>query len=217
MTLSRLSIVSLFAVALPALMASSAMAKEIGSVIAVKPSVTGTASGMLSVGSVLHEDEVIQSASSGSADLLLRDNTRLRVGPGSTLKLDQFVYAGGQKASSVVLGLTKGTFRFVTGASAKKAYQIETPLASIGVRGTILNIGVSGRAVAVTLREGAADICLRRGINTGRCVAMNRIGQTLVVHANGTVTAGTGVNPANGVGGNYFVRPVTPRPVRRPR
>ena len=201
MQICRLPILSFLALALPAL-ASSALAAEIGSAVRVTPSVTGTSGGALAAGSPVYQDEVIRSGASGSAELVLRDNTRLAVGSNSSVKLDQFVYAGGQRASSVVLGLAKGSFRFVTGASAKKAYRIDTPLASIGVRGTTLDIGVSSRRVAVTLRHGAADVCVRgRG-----CVPLNGIGQTLTVNADGSVSIGRrgGINPANGTHGNNY-------------
>jgi hypothetical protein len=53
------------------------------------------------------------------------------------LTLDKFVYSGDE--DSVSLKVTKGTFRFISGQVAKKTPEkvnIETPVATIGIRGT---------------------------------------------------------------------------------
>ncbi len=62
----------------------------------------------------------------------------------------------------MAVNLAKGVFRFTTGALDKKAYTISTPTAAIGVRGTVLDIGVQGALTRVTLVEGRALVCPRR-------------------------------------------------------
>ena len=62
----------------------------------------------------------------------------------------------------MTVNLVKGVFRFTTGALDKKAYTISTPTAAIGVRGTVLDIGVQSALTRVTLREGRALLCPRR-------------------------------------------------------
>ena len=62
----------------------------------------------------------------------------------------------------MAVNLAKGVFRFTTGALDKKAYTISTPTAAIGVRGTVLDIGVQSALTRVTLREGRALLCPRR-------------------------------------------------------
>ena len=56
------------------------------------------------------------------------------------MTLDQFVYAGEFNGQKMTVNLAKGIFRFTTGALDKRAYQINTPTAAIGVRGTVLDI-----------------------------------------------------------------------------
>jgi hypothetical protein len=53
-------------------------------------------------------------------------------------------------------------FRFTTGALDKKAYEITTPTAAIGVRGTVLDIAVQGPDTRVTRVEGQVLVCPRR-------------------------------------------------------
>ena len=70
----------------------------------------------------------------------MADSTNLSLGPNSTLKLDRTVFDDEHSYRDISIRLTTGAFRFVTGHSDKAAYKIPTPLATIGVRGTILDI-----------------------------------------------------------------------------
>ena len=55
----------------------------------------------------------------GKGEFRLNDDTKLALGPGSRLVLDKFVYDSDKKAGSIVLDLTKGAFRFITGVASK--------------------------------------------------------------------------------------------------
>ena len=105
----------------------------------------------------------------GEAQLRFRDQTKMVVGPNSQLLIDNFVYAGGGKAQDVSINAVRGTFRFITGNSAKTAYSLKTPVATIGVRGTQFDFSVapSGRMDFV-LYEGSATICS----NSGGCLKL---------------------------------------------
>src|SRR5204862_6776940 len=81
---------------------------------------------------------------SSDARLVFRDDTNLSLGPGSTLKLDRTVFDD-PKAGDIAIKLTQGAFRFVTGNSNKEAYEIKTPIATLGVRGTTLDVMVQRR------------------------------------------------------------------------
>lgn len=163
-------------------------AESIGSAVGVTPQATGTIAGALTVGSQIFQDETIQTGSAGTAELRFNDETRLGMGPRSTVKLDQFVYRGGQQGDTVVLKLTKGAFRFVTGDAPKKAYRIETPVAVIGLRGTVLDITIDGNNVEVTLVEGGADVCP----NGRGCSAINNPGESVTVLPSGNIQRSAG-------------------------
>ena len=107
-------------------------------------------------------NEAVQSGADSKARLLLEDNTNVSIGPGSTLKLDNFVYSGPKRPGTIALNIGKGTLRFVTGDAAKRAYTIYTPTAAIGVRGTILRIEVSPTETKVINEEGTAIVCHRQ-------------------------------------------------------
>ncbi len=71
----------------------------------------------------------------GEAQIRFRDNTRLVVGPNSTMVIDAFVFDDSDTARQISINAVKGAFRFITGNSPKDAYKINTPTSTIGVRG----------------------------------------------------------------------------------
>jgi hypothetical protein len=114
----------------------------------------------------------------------LNDDTKLALGPGSRLVLDKFVYDSDKKAGSIVLDLTKGAFRFITGVASKPTYLIRTPNASITVRGTIrfdLFI-LPDTTVWLLLHQGAIEVTAK-----GVCHVLDQPGQLLRVTSNGIV------------------------------
>lgn len=121
------------------------------------------ASGALTAGDSVFLSEVVRTGADSLAKFVFLDSTNLSVGPTSRVVLDRFVYSGAPSAQKVTVDLAKGIFRFTTGGLEKKAYTINTPTAAIGVRGTILDIGVRSAAdTRVTLVEGLALVCVRR-------------------------------------------------------
>jgi hypothetical protein len=147
---------------------SANAANKIGtvSVVVGKPSASGPGgSRSLSAGSEVFEDDRI-SVKSGNAQIQLDDGTRIVVGPASTLVLDQFVKKDARTASKVAIKALRGTYRFITGRSAKSAYKISTAQATIGIRGTGFDVWVQAKTGAVVL-TGAVNL---RGRNGGSVV-----------------------------------------------
>ena len=89
----------------------------------------------------------------------MADSTNLSLGPNATLKLDRTVFDDEHHYREVAVRMTSGAFRFVTGHSDKAAYKITTPLATIGVRGTTLDILSQRGQTIVNLQDGAASVC----------------------------------------------------------
>jgi FecR protein len=108
-------------------------------------------------------NETFSTGADSKANLLLNDNSSVTVGPGSTLKLNQFVYSGAKQPGTVSFSITNGTLRFITGDANKRAYTIWTPTAAIGVRGASLRLKATPTETQVINEEGTAIVCLRRG------------------------------------------------------
>lgn len=135
-------------------------ATPIGKVFAKSgsPSATGPGgSRPLSQGSPIYEDDRVQTGN-GNVQIIFIDDTKLVVGPNSTLVIDRFLMRGGNKARKFSIDALRGTFRFISGNSAKNAYDIKTANATIGIRGTGFDFS-SGRATLVAVHVGRVKLC----------------------------------------------------------
>jgi hypothetical protein len=144
-------------------------------------SVNGAELVQVSVGDEVVRDETLQTSDNSDARIRLLDDTKLSLGPGSTIKIDRAVYSGETSYKEITIRLTEGAFRFITGKSDKKSYRIETPFASIGVRGTILDIRIQANQTLVALQDGEASVCAGR-----QCTQLLTRGQTANVTREGS-------------------------------
>jgi hypothetical protein len=79
------------------------------------------------------------------------DRTKLSVGASAQVKLDRFVYDVSGSPRTVVLTAAKGVARFVSGSGPSSAYQVRTPHATIGVRGTVFDVLVQPSRTVVCM------------------------------------------------------------------
>jgi ferric-dicitrate binding protein FerR (iron transport regulator) len=103
--------------------------------------------------------ESIKTGAESSARLTFLDDTTLSTGPGSQVKLDEFVYAGAAGTQKLVVSLSKGVMRFVSGKMDSDAYEVRTPGAIIGVRGTAFVVRVDAdRRTEVLVERGRVRV-----------------------------------------------------------
>ena len=135
----------------------------------------------INVGDSLLRDETVRTGSDSATRLVMADSTNLSLGPNASLKLDRAVFDDEHHYRDVAIRMTTGAFRFVTGNSDKAAYKITTPLATIGVRGTTLDIRSQRGQTIVVLQEGAASVCTL----TSECTQLTQPGDTAIVTSSG--------------------------------
>ncbi len=135
----------------------------------------------LVTGGRVFTDDLVQTRLDSMTKIVFLDTTNMSVGPDSIVKLDKFVYNGDGTAKDVAINATKGAFRFFSGKSPSKAYQVSTPQAVIGVRGTTYDVRVTDGVTLVVLQEGEVNVCVR---NTARCRVLNQPGQSVSVDNN---------------------------------
>ena len=171
-----------------------ALADNIATAISVQTQAAAEQSGgmrVLAVGAGLAQEETIRTDQSGAARLKFVDETLLVMGPSSQIKLDKFVFDPNRKAKNFVLEATIGAFRFVTGKSNHSAYQIRTPVAIIGVRGTQFAFGIEGNEVTIVVTQGSVTSCTRAtAAAAARCVNA-AAGNTIVTTPAGSVVRRT--------------------------
>ena len=139
--------------------------QNIGSTVLSENNVSRELSGAaapLNRGDPVFRDEVVRTGEESKAKLIFLDSTNLAMGPISRVTLDRFVYVGEVNSQEMSVNLSKGIFRFTTGALDKNAYRLSTPTATTGVRGTVLDFDVRSAQTRVTLVEGQAITCPRK-------------------------------------------------------
>lgn len=97
------------------------------------------------VGTPVYEQDSLATGADGRVGLTLRDDTRLSIGPQTTIEINRFVYAQSDSQFAFVLRVVRGVVAYVSGRIAKlspDAVRLETPSAIVGVRGTRVVIRV---------------------------------------------------------------------------
>lgn len=99
-----------------------------------------------------HLGDLVVSGPQSTLQVLLLDKSVFTVGANARMTLDRFVYDPNRGTSEVAATLATGAFRFMSGRTLQGAHRavISTPVASIGVRGTILE-GVAGPGASEVL------------------------------------------------------------------
>jgi hypothetical protein len=118
----------------------------------------------------VYHNELIETEAESATKLIFLDETTLTLGPQSSVVLDRFVFDPDPSKASLVMTATKGIFRFASGKLPKNAYRLHTPAATIGIRGTVLELAIEPAArpgaqasVRIALDEGEATIDDCRG------------------------------------------------------
>jgi hypothetical protein len=98
-------------------------------------------------------DEV-QTGGRSQLQVLLLDKSVFTVGANARLTIDRFVYDPNRSTRAMGASVVKGAFRFMSGRpDAKGSSSIRTPVATIGIRGTILDGVVGEDAVGIAAGE----------------------------------------------------------------
>ncbi|MDH3402453.1 MAG: FecR domain-containing protein [Acidobacteriota bacterium] len=92
-------------------------------------------------------DDTLETGANGALGVLFVDDSRLSLGPDTSLTIDEYVFTPAAKKGSFVSRLGRGTLLYVSGLIAKLSPQsaaIETPVGTVGIRGTKLLVVLEG-------------------------------------------------------------------------
>lgn len=151
------------------LLPGPALADAAGTAKGVDPqadALRGTTIQTLVVGSDIFLGDKIHTGPKGLVQILFADNTKMVVGPDSSLTIEDYLLRNDGSAGKFVVDMLTGSFRFATGNAPKNKYQINTPTGTIGIRGTAYDVFVEPDGTTwILLYHGALRFCS----NSGQC------------------------------------------------
>ena len=108
-----------------------------------------------SISSEVEMNDVITTANA-KAGITFKDDTKVQITEQSKLVIDTFVYDGEKKTGKLGIKMALGTIKYASGQIAKNDPQqvmVETPTATIGVRGTDFSgtVDETGRSTIILL------------------------------------------------------------------
>jgi hypothetical protein len=153
---------------------ASLAAPKIGVASAVNnhvESIDGDSIRALKNGGDIFTNEKIRTGNASTAQLLFVDETVLSVGAKSEVVLDRFIYDPNRGTGNVVIKTGAGAFRFVTGSQPSSNYQIRTEVATMGIRGTVIewiekHVGRGQLQAIYSVRHGLMQITVGGGTYT---------------------------------------------------
>ncbi len=104
---------------------------------------------------LVHLGDSVQSGANSALQILLKDRSVFTIGANARMTLDRFVYDPARGTGDVAATVAKGAFRFMSGKALARGGNntIRTAVASIGVRGTIVEGAVGPEANAIAASE----------------------------------------------------------------
>ncbi|MEZ5614962.1 MAG: FecR domain-containing protein [Rhodocyclaceae bacterium] len=118
----------------------------------------------------------------GRAQLRFTDGAMVSLQPRTQFRIDAYAFKGRADGEEKgFFSLLKGAMRTITGAigkSDRKAYRLDTAVATIGIRGTEFAVAY-GNSITVTTNSGLVEVC-----NNGGCLLVEAGQSAYVPDAN---------------------------------
>lgn len=137
---------------------------------------------VISIGSKVDEGDTVVTEKRTYARLKFNDNSEVTLKPNSQFKVEKYSYdQANPKGDSAAFSLVKGGLRTITGQIGKRgnqdSYQMKTPTATIGIRGTIYDASYcQGNSCGGAIKPG-----LYLAVTDGQVVITNNAGSQTTI------------------------------------
>ena len=111
--------------------------------------------------SPVFRQDILRSGVNARAQFRMMDNALINLKESSVLRLRKYELKSSDGRGSVVMELISGGLRTITGAIGKKNkkdYQLRTPSATIGIRGTMFELLITKEGMYVAAWKGDIDV-----------------------------------------------------------
>ena len=106
----------------------------------------------------IYMNEIVETGEESALIVKFSDGSKLTLGENAKIVIDKYVFDPASSTGEQAVTLTKGAFRFVSGALPKASVKISTPTVTIGIRGTelVFDVADDGETEMSTV-SGEAD------------------------------------------------------------
>ncbi|GAB2179539.1 FecR family protein [Dongia sp. agr-C8] len=102
--------------------------------------------------------EMLETLAKSGMLVKFTDGSKLTLGANSRVLVDNFVYAPGDANSKALISIPAGALRYVTGEMPKGQTTIDTPTATMVLRGTNVKILTDGSNTLLVVEEGSVKV-----------------------------------------------------------
>ncbi|MFM9937219.1 MAG: FecR domain-containing protein [Novosphingobium sp.] len=121
--------------------------------------------------------DTVQTGKKSQLQVLLLDKSVFTVGANARLMIDRYVYSPATERSFTA-SIAKGAFRFMSGRPDRgRDASLRTPIATIGIRGTVVDAVIGADAVAIAKQEGGIDRSTKSDTDTASLIVLRGPGQ----------------------------------------
>ena len=159
----KLLLMALLVCATPqALVAAPNVAEVITSIGTVKASDIKTQERTLQRGSLLYVGDTIVVGSDSKAKIKFSDGGLLTLIANSEFRIDSYSFEMPGEKDESKASLLKGGFRALSGSIGKET-EVQTPVASLGLRGTLYEVNITSPGVYYACEKGEIEIKTEAG------------------------------------------------------
>jgi len=164
----------------------------------------------LTLGTPIYQGDVIETAADGAVNIVFLDETSMAVSENARLAVDEYMFDPETESGTTNFSVLRGVFVFTSGLIGRDDpddVEIDTPVGSIGIRGTIIagKIDPAGES-EITVVEGA--IVVRNGLEER---TLSQQFESIKLSGFNDGMEELGVKSANDVNTSYgSVKPVAP-------
>lgn len=164
----------------------------------------------ITAGTQIYEGDIIETDAKGAVNIKFADDSTFAVSKNARLAVDDFSFNPADQSGSTGLSILRGVFMFTSGLVGREnpdAVKLNTPVGSIGIRGTIVGGEIDeGGQSQISVLEGA--IVVRNG--TGEQILSDQFATVQLTGYNAPIS-NLGTLDANTISNNYnAVRSVAP-------
>jgi hypothetical protein len=141
---------------------AAALTTPVGDVEAVQENAYGTppdsARETKHQGDEVAYNELLETLQKSGMLVKFNDGSKLTLGANSKVMVDAFVYDAGNADSKALISIPTGALRYVTGSMPKGQTTIDTPTATMVLRGTTVKVATDGSNTLLVVEEGSVTV-----------------------------------------------------------